>query len=764
MSTPANDLRQKYGRRLGKILFSRVLLFSLVLTLLFTLIQAALDFRSRINDVRATMNDIDDVHAKGIIAALWNFDRHVLKEQIEGMRHRRYINYIGVIENGQVLIDNGTRKQQDVISQEIPLSYEHLGKEVSLGVLAVQADRSLIQADVVNRIAGIFLFSLMLVSISVLFLFWLFDRMVTRHLYSLAAYFREIAAAPDHISAPLQLDKKLRNDELDTLARTVNDMQTNLASSYDEIRRSRDRFSALYNETPVMMHSIDSTGRIVEVNNHWLKVLGYERNEVIGRKSTDFLTEASRTYAREAVLPAFFRDGFLKNIEYQFVTKNGAVVDAILSATSERDAAGNIILSRSVIEDVSERKRADDQRVKLENQLRQAQKMEAVGQLAGGVAHDFNNILSAIVGYSHLALMKMGVEDPNRLNIEQILNSSDRAVVLTQSLLAFSRKQVVNLARMDLNETIAKFEKFMLRLLREDIELKTIVPAAELPVIADRGQIEQVLMNLVTNARDAMPRGGRLTIETGIVNSSEFDDENPKEAELRSELQAQGSQPTDFAFISVSDTGMGMTDEVKRKVFEPFFTTKEEGKGTGLGLSMVYGIVKQHQGVVTVSSTPGLGTTFRIYLPAVHVATNAGKLDAPSAPVTTSVKGGTETILLAEDDAVLRKMTTTVLREFGYTVLEAEDGQQAVGRFAENKAAIQLIILDGIMPVMNGKDAFRKITELAPGMRCIIMSGYAEDVFTKDGVLQETVDFISKPVTPSVLLTKIREVIDRKAG
>jgi len=981
---------------LGKLLFIRVLLFSLVLTLLFTFVQAWQDYRARFADVHRSMDDINNVQVKGIVAALWNFDHKILAAQIDGARNLRYINYVAVIDNDRTVIEAGTRKDQGVIIRETPLSYRHLERDVPLGVLYIQADKTSVVGEVADRIANALLFSTATVAITAFFFFWLFNRLVTSHLYSFAKYFNETPADPDTMFVPLRLNKKWRHDELDVLAEAVNDMKASLSATCGQLRQSRDTFSALYNETPVLMHSIDAEGRIAEVNNHWLKTLGYEREEVLGKKSTDFLSEASRKRALEVVLPAFFRDGFVKDISCQFVKKNGDVMDVLLSATSERDAAGRVVLSLTVIEDVTERKRiarilvesegqfralveqsitgiaviqngifayvnprlaemfgyppgqmiglsptdfvaepdremireslrkwmsgelsseqvafrilrkdgvvrhvelfssaiiykdaraflstllditerkkseqalresearislilnstaegiygldqtgnctfcnaagvrmlgyrseqdllgknmhglmhhtkADgtaypkdqclavkvlsdgeyvhsDKEVlwgadgcsflaeywahpiqrdgrtigavvtfiditehrKLEDQLRQAQKMEAIGQLAGGVAHDFNNILSAIIGYGHLTLMKMQENDPVRHYIEQILQSSERATALTQSLLAFGRKQLVKKELIKLDSVIGNFEKFLARLLREDIELKTQYSDEELTIVADRGQIEQVIMNLVTNARDAMPAKGRLTIETRLeVLDETF-------------VSAHGyGRPGEYAMISVSDTGIGMDEATQRKIFEPFFTTKEQGKGTGLGLATVYGIVKTHEGFINVYSEPGKGTVFHIYIPLVR---SAEEVREPVAQAPVPLKGGTETILLAEDDESLRKMTSVVLRHVGYAVIEAENGQDAVRRFIENKDVIRLVILDGIMPVMNGKEAYREISALCPDMRCIFMSGYAEDIFTKDGILQTDVEFISKPVTPSALLHKVREVLDR---
>jgi polar amino acid transport system substrate-binding protein len=298
----------------------------------------------------------------------------------------------------------------------------------------------------------------------------------------------------------------------------------------------------------------------------------------------------------------------------------------------------------------------------------------------------------------------------------------------------------------DLNEALKGFTKFLLRLIREDIALKTVFEAEALSVLADRGQIEQVIMNLVTNARDAMPNGGKLVIETKRVTMNrDF-----------IEVHGYGSEG-EYALVSVSDTGIGMDEKTRSRIFEPFFTTKEQGKGTGLGLSMVYGTVKKHDGFINVYSEPGNGTTFKIYLPAVRAAERADykKTREPIEPL-----GGMETILVAEDDASIRRLTLAALKQFGYTAIEALDGADAVSRFNENREKIQLVLLDGIMPRMNGKEAFREIKAINPHIKCIFMSGYAEDIFAKDS-LPDGSEFILKPVSPFELLKKIREVLDK---
>lgn len=383
-----------------------------------------------------------------------------------------------------------------------------------------------------------------------------------------------------------------------------------------------------------------------------------------------------------------------------------------------------------------------------EEELRQAHKMEAVGLLAGGVAHDFNNILSAIYGYSHLILSQSVDNEPVKKYVDEIIKASERAAALTRSLLALSRKQLVTLAVIDLNEVIKGNEAFLNRLIREDIELKITCTSESLTVLADRGQIEQVIMNLVANARDAMPNGGKLNIETvsATIDQAFIDNHGYGKAGA-------------YSSFSVSDSGFGMDNDTQSHIFEPFFTTKEQGKGTGLGLSMCYGIIKKHDGFIIVNSEPGAGTIFTAYLPTVKAAVKVENLERRGALI---IHGRNETILLCEDDAGLLKLTTELLNHYGYYVIEAVDGQDGVDKFIEFGDSIDLVIMDLIMPRMNGREAGKKMRAGHPDLKVIFVSGYAGDIYIEGNMLNEKTMFIQKPVLPDELVTKIRNLLDKK--
>ena len=389
------------------------------------------------------------------------------------------------------------------------------------------------------------------------------------------------------------------------------------------------------------------------------------------------------------------------------------------------------------------RRQAEDEKEKLHAQLLQAQKLEAVGQLAGGIAHDFNNILTAMIGYGHLLKMKLKEDDPLRTYADQILSLSDKAANLTQSLLSFSRKRIMNPEPVPLNEIIKKIDHLLSRIIGEDIRLQTMLSEEDLIVMADSGQIEQALMNLATNARDAMPKGGGLTIGTEKIA---IDEEFIKEHGFGKEGE--------YALIAVTDTGAGMDRETREKIFEPFFTTKEVGKGTGLGLSMVYGIIKQHEGYINVYSEPGSGTTFRIYLPLIEAEAEKIKPE-----VIQPIETGTETVLLAEDETTVREFTKKMLEEYGYKVITAASGQEAIDEFKAHKDKIQLVLLDVIMPNKNGREAYEEIKKIRPDIKVLFMSGYPADIIRKHDIIEKGFAYIEKPASPTKLLKKIREVL-----
>jgi PAS domain S-box-containing protein len=510
--------------------------------------------------------------------------------------------------------------------------------------------------------------------------------------------------------------------------------ETALCESEDKFRKLSQEFNALLNAIPDTLLLLSPDMKVIWVNDGAAIGLGKSINELTGQ-SCYHLWHNRNAPCEVCPVKKSFRTGEMENTIIS--SPDGRLWD--IRAVPIKDAEGKVISVIEVARDITEHR-------KLESQLQQSQKMEAVGTLTGGIAHDFNNILTAIIGYGNILKMKLEQESPLMGYTDQILASADRAAHLTQSLLAFSRKQVINPKPVNLNEITASIEKILLRIIGEDIELMTILSGMkDLRVMADAGQIEQVLMNLAANARDAMPEGGTLTIETGL---EELDMDFLKIHEY--------GKPGMYAMLTVTDTGHGMDENTRQRIFEPFFTTKEVGKGTGLGLSMVYGIIKQHSGYINVYSEPGSGTTFRIYLPVIESATEKTKKEEHI-----TLSGGTETILLAEDEEAVRKLMKLVLEEAGYKVIEAVDGQEAIEKFRENKDSISLLLLDVIMPKINGKGVYEKATKIKPDIKALFSSGYPADFIHKKGILEEGLNFISKPASPHVLLKMIREILDK---
>jgi signal transduction histidine kinase/CheY-like chemotaxis protein len=438
----------------------------------------------------------------------------------------------------------------------------------------------------------------------------------------------------------------------------------------------------------------------------------------------------------------------IRGYSYEVIRKDGAERFHELVASLMRDGNGKPIGFRGISHDITERKRAEEGKRKLEAQLNQAQKMEAIGILAGGVAHDFNNLLTSIIGYAELALMDLGKNSRVNQSLDEILKAGHRAAGLTRQLLAFSRKELIRPEVLNFNSLIMNFEKMLRRLIREDIDIVSVCSPDLWQVEADPGQMEQVVMNLAVNARDAMPKGGKLTIETANVELNEdyFRDHGVE------------NQAGPYVMLAVTDTGTGMDKETRARIFEPFFTTKGLGRGTGLGLSTVYGIVKQNKGHIWVYSEPEKGTTFKVYFPRVGVETEVAKRE--EVPVRSLE--GSETILVVEDDEMLRKMAVKMLKGYGYRLITARNGEDALEIAGSHDGPVHLLLTDVVMPGMTGLDLAEQLKSRFPEIKVLYMSGYTDNVIADHGVLEKDVNFIQKPFSREGLGGKVREVLDKK--
>jgi len=506
------------------------------------------------------------------------------------------------------------------------------------------------------------------------------------------------------------------------------------------LQKSESKFRTIFERVAVGIALVSIDGQLVESNPALREMLRYGAEELRNRVFNEFIhpEDAVIDVDLDQELIAGKRDHY--QIEKRFVRKDGGVVWCQLNVSLVRGGQEERPFTICMVEDITERKR-------LETQFFQSQKMETIGRLAGGIAHDFNNLLTVIKGYTQLSLSHIQEGDPCRENIEEIKAAAERAAELTNQLLTFSRRQILDMKVLDLNTIVRGLEKMTGRIIGEDIEMLTVLDDHLGRVKTDPGQIEQVILNLVVNARDAMPAGGKLAIETANVVLDE--------TYARTHI---GVPPGSYVMLSVSDTGCGMSPEIKELIFEPFFTTKEEGKGTGLGLSTIYGIVKQSGGNIWVYSEPGRGTTFKIYLPRVEEETDA----LPVQDHTDHLPKGNETVLLVEDDPSLRALAARVLRYQGYKVLEATNGHEAIGIARESiQERIHLLLTDVVMPHMGGRELVKRMKTLQSEIRVLFISGYTDHTIIYHAGLKPGTPFLQKPFSPTALAQKVREVLDQ---
>jgi signal transduction histidine kinase/DNA-binding response OmpR family regulator len=574
----------------------------------------------------------------------------------------------------------------------------------------------------------------------------------------LREYGRIVATKLEEKVAELQQSLTIRAEGEEQLRRVNEELTREAAErlkAETALRAQEQELSAIFDNAPFIMLFLDEERKVHRANALARSLGGASVGDALELRSGEALRclhaldvpegcgfgpDCHACLIRQTVLDTFATGKSHHQIDMSLQRSvNGKVQSLpLLLSTTKVMVAGKAMVLLS-LQDVSELR-------KLEAQLFHAQKMESIGTLAGGIAHDFNNILTAIFGYGDIALMNMSADDPQRDHIDSMLQASQRAATLAKDLLLFSRKQASDRKHVDLNAIVRSVEKFLFRIIGEDVSCAITLGRGTLPVLADVNRFEQVLMNLATNARDAMPEGGTLKITTGRIR---LDD---------AFVAAQGYGSSGmYALLTVSDSGMGMDEETSQQIFDPFFTTKEVGKGTGLGLAVVYGIVKQHDGYIMVNSEPGQGTTFRIYLPLAGGSEKTGE----AVVVNRKPERGSEAILLAEDDETVRDMAVSLLESFGYEVISAVDGIDAVKKYRDNRDRIRLLLFDVIMPNKNGIDAYEEIRSITPDIKVIFASGYSAEAVHQKARENSNVMAISKPYLPSSLLALIRTVLDK---
>jgi PAS domain S-box-containing protein len=548
---------------------------------------------------------------------------------------------------------------------------------------------------------------------------------------------------PVLIQDRLTLDEK---GQISGIRCTIQDI-TEHKQSEEALRQSEERYRTILENIEDGYYEVDLPGNFTFFNDSLCRMLGYSRDELIGMGNDRYTDQENRKKLFQAFNRVYRTGEPVKGFDWEVIRKDGRKLYGEVSVSLIRSSTGEPVGFRGIARDITERKRAEKEMAALQEQLTQSQKMEAVGRLAGGIAHDFNNLLTVIKGYTQLSLLDLKENNPLWENIQEIQKATERAANLTRQLLAFSRRQILDPKVLDLNSLLRDTEKMLRRMIGEDIELVTRLSEGLGKVKIDPGQIEQVVLNLAVNARDAMPSGGKLTIETANAQSDEG-----------YALTHLGLTPGHYVRLSVSDTGVGMSREVQEKAFDPFFTTKEKGKGTGLGLSTVHGIVTQSGGKIWVYSDPGHGTTFKIYFPTIEgeLDTLDGRNEPDSSP------RGSETVLLVEDESSVRDLANRLLKQQGYRVLEAANGEEAL-RLAQETVGerIHLLLTDVVLPQMSGKELADQLKTFRPDLKVLYTSGYTDFAVVHHGVLNSGTHFLQKPFSLKTLSQKVREALDR---
>ncbi len=521
--------------------------------------------------------------------------------------------------------------------------------------------------------------------------------------------------------------------------------EAELHRRFVQLQHSEERYRALYDDNPAMYFTVDISGKILSVNQFGADQLGYKVEELVGQSVLEVFYEEDKSTAQQNLAAWLQNPEQIAPCELRKVRKDGTLLWVKELPRVVRDSDGRQVVL-IVCEDITKSKEMEEALRQREEQLRQAHKMEAIGRLAGGVAHDFNNMLTAIIGTAEMTMLELNRDHPVRKELKGIKQTADRAANLARQLLTFARRQIIAPSLLNLNDVLLNLDKLLHRLAGEGVEL-AISTAPDLGFVkVDSGQIEQMIINLAINARDTMPHGGKLTIETANVTLDE--------AHARQHPEVA---PGEYVMLLVRDTGAGMTEEVKKHLFEPFFSAEDTGKGTGLGLATAYGVVKQNHGHILVDSAPGQGTAFRIYLPRLADAGIVPEYDQSHVP-----SPGTETVLLVEDEPGVREVAARLLRERGYHVLVAANGDEAVQMAkAHAKDKIHLLITDVVMPRLSGKMVADQLKALQPDMKVLFISGYADNTIIRPGNEDTSLAFLQKPFSPALLAHKIREMLDK---
>lgn len=740
-----------HGRRLVLRLMMAIIGCSLLCIALGGGVQIWLEYRQNVRDIHGRLDFIQQSYVPSLTASAYQLDEEQLRLQLRGLLQLQDIVHVVVREqlNHEIHdVVEGDATATGAIVREYPLVYQ-ANRPIAVGTLEVRASLAGVYGRLKQQALTILLSNVLLVVPLAVVILLLLQRGLNRHLVRIVRYTGSLNL--DRLDEPLALRRPPATtdgeDELDQLVRAINEMRLRISEDFSHRQAAEQELQmrkALLEcvlEARIDGICITGTNKSCLFGNQqfsslWQTVIDCMPGQPTAPIFTHIAGQLADTPAFEAIQQRSEQEAdaiFQGELELA----GGATFEYYTVPVRSRE--GLLYGRLWSFRDVSPRK-------EMEAQLRQARKMETLGSLAGGIAHDFNNLLSPIIGYSELGLGRLPPNDPMAVSLTQILKAARRAADLTRQILAFSRKQMLEVCVIDLNEVISDYADMLRRLLGETITINIVLNRASAPVRADRSQIEQVVLNMAVNARDAMPEGGSLTIETAEVSLDQ------RYAERHVEV-ASG----DYVMLSISDTGVGIEEAIRDRIFEPFFTTKERGKGTGLGLATSFGIIKQHHGHLWVYSEPGHGTTFKIYLPKAEEG-GAVATDRPLEVHLAPASG--EHVLVVEDDEMVRELVCETLLAHGFQVSEAEHPEMALDMI-DRLTPVDLLLTDVIMPQMNGRELYRQLSGRIPGLQVLYMSGYTENVIADQGMLHAGVDFLQKPFSVRSLLEKVQLVLGR---
>jgi len=766
-------LKEMLASRIGRRMALATLVFAVLVVLILTSVQLYSTYRRGMQEVEESFAIIQRGYLANLSHDLWVYDSEQIEIQLEAMLHLPGIALVVLKDAGGESWSAGRSPGGAALRRSFPMARMERGRPLKLGALEVAAGLDGVRLAVWRQAAETLVQSTVGVFLLAAFVLVMFHVLVTRHLLGLAEALRGEGPLTDGLQG-----QAARGDEIGQVAGAVGDMQRQLMQQLEALKGSEASYRNLFDTSPVAIFVQDfsaaktrmdelarrhgdleaylgrhreETARLMDMvamkdaNPATLEL--YEaanREELIAQPVSRLVPPAGGTHPTEQLLAFHRGETYFQSTGVNRTLKNNDIdvlVRKVVAPGHEHDLS---LVMASVV-DLTEIRRVQEAKDRMERQLRQAQKLEAIGTLAGGIAHDLNNLLSPIIGYGELLEEELAADQPRGEMVRGVLQAALRARDLVGQLLAYSRKQTLRIRAVDLNSVVGRFQRLLRRTITEDIVIETTLWAEPLVIRADAGQLEQVVMNLAVNAQDAMPGGGRLSIDTArVVLDQDYAGRHP------------GAEPGPHAMLAVTDTGMGMDQSTLARVFDPFFTTKSQGKGTGLGLATVYGIVKQQEGHIWVYSEPGQGTTFKIYFP---LAPDEPVGDRPRAAAGAEVSGR-ETVLVVEDNDMVRKMAAELLERQGYRALSAEGGEECLELVAGHRGDIDLLLTDVVMPDMNGRELYERLVQDRPGLKVLYMSGYTENVVAHRGVLDQGVDFIHKPFTVADLGNKVRQVLD----